>query len=801
LLTEEHTPLVNHPRYIPPLPADLPIELIRLTSHDHWSDAWMAIERFLEEQAPCIYVPVVDFRSTCITARLSSRVVVVATMMTDYRLEYEHVERLVRHWDAVVAVNSAIQRRAALWVPWLAANLVTIPICVPMPGDVPIRSAQGKLRLVYHGRLCQYQKRSLDFIDLLEQLEVRSVNFCLTLIGDGECRPALEKAATRFISDGRLVLSGTLPYEQTLEALRHQDVYILPSEFEGTPNALLEAMAYGCVPVVSDIETLTDIVAEGKTGFRCAIGDMQAFAAAVARLAADPVERVAMAERAATSVRQLGYDLETMIDRWQALFDRLETRTRHARYRPRGFMTAPPATFGGVSILPGEYSSFARLVNQVPLWPEPRTATRVSQHHRPHIAPLSEHRIILATTKGRISGVDVFAINLVQALLSRGLKAEILVTRPDEKVPDPMPFPDHIPVRTLAVEPGSSWQKRWALLRRTLIEHSPCIYIPNYDWYHSGICGTLPATVKVIGIAHSDDPAHYAHCLKLGSTWNGIVAVSKVVANHIRDLAPELADRLYTIPYGVGLPSSPISTVRSPHAPLRLLYAGRLIRYQKRVFDLLCILDALATRNVSVELTVVGSGPEEREFLQSSAQSLVSGRMRFMGGMANHHVQTLMAQADIFLLPSAFEGLPVSLLEAMAHGTIPVVTHSRSGVDEVIRHGENGFLVAVGDIDAFANYITHLSENPQQMAQMAQAARQTIETGGFTIHAMTESYLHLMEQIVSQPFSRPVTGILPPEDIRGWRSWLPPELPSPTVAVQSLRKRVELILKGLGSYF
>ena len=234
-----------------------------------------------------------------------------------------------------------------------------------------------------------------------------------------------------------------------------------------------------------------------------------------------------------------------------------------------------------------------------------------------------------------------------------------------------MPFPDHIPIRTLAVEPGSSWQKRWALLRRTLIEHSPCIYIPNYDWYHSGICSTLPATVKVIGTAHSDDPAHYAHCLKLGSTWNGILAVS-------------------------------------------------------------------------------------------------------------------------------FEGLPVSLLEAMAHGTVPVVAHCRSGVDEVIHQGKNGFLVTVGDIEGFVNYIIHLSENPQQMAQ---AARQTIETGGFTINAMTESYLHLMEQIVSQPFSRPVTGILPPEDIRGWRSWLPPELPSPTVAVQSLRKRVELILTGLRSYF
>lgn len=797
LLTEEHTSLVTHPRNSPPLPVDIPIDLIRLTSKDQWSEAWMAIERYLEEQAPCIYVPVVDFRSTCVTPRLSSRVTIIASMMTDFRLEYEHVERLARHWDGVAAVNSVIQRRAALWMPWLAANLVTIPICVPMPAGIPLRPTLGKIRLVYHGRLCVYQKRSPDFIELLEQLDILGVSFCLTLIGDGESRTVIEKEAERFLADGRLVLAGTLPYEKTLEALKEQDVYILPSDFEGTPNALLEAMAYGCVPVVSDIETLTDIVADGDTGFRCAIGDMRSFATAVAKLADDPAKRVEMAERAANSVRRLGYDLETMIDRWQALFDRLETRTRQTRQRPRNFMTPPPASFGGVSILPGHYDPYAQLVNQVPYWPEPQTGTKARRCHQPHTAPLNEHRIIVAASHGHISGMNVFASHLVQELLSRGLNAEILITRPDEKVPGPMPFPTHIPVRSLAVGPETSWKKRWALLRNTLIENSPCIFIPNYDWYHSGICGTLPATVKVLGIIHSDDPAHYAHCMKFAPCWNGIVAVSSVIKDHIKALDTALVDRLYTIPYGVAMPSSSGKKTRSPQTPLRLLYAGRLIRYQKRVFDLLLMLEALETRQVPVELTVVGSGPEEQEFVQASAQALVSGRMRFMGGMANNHVQTLMAQADVLLLPSAFEGLPMSVLEAMAHGTVPVVAHCRSGVDEVIRQGENGFLVPVGDIEGFTDRICDLAKNPQQLAQMSEAARKTIATGGFNIADMTDSYLQVMGQVVSKPFFRPVTDVLRPDHIPEWRSWLPPALPGPSHAIYDLKKRVKQTLKRM----
>ena len=253
-----------------------------------------------------------------------------------------------------------------------------------------------------------------------------------------------------------------------------------------------------------------------------------------------------------------------------------------------------------------------------------------------------------------------------------------------------------MPVRKLPVAPGDSWRRRWKILRRILSQDGPCIYIPNYDFQHSVICGTLPASVKVIGIVHSDDPIHYAHGVRLGATWNAVVAVSGAIAREVTALAPDLADRLHIIPYGVHLPALREPSPRPPGAPLRLLYAGRLIRYQKRALDLPCILESLAARGVAVELTVAGSGPDEREFLNASVQFLVNGRMRFVGSLANHHVQTLMSRSDVFVLPSAFEGLPVALLEAMAHGVVPVAAHCRSGVGEVIQHGENGFLVRRG---------------------------------------------------------------------------------------------------------
>jgi glycosyltransferase involved in cell wall biosynthesis len=785
LLTEEHTPLVSHVRHGPPLPADLPTDRIRLTAHDRWSEAWTALERYLEENAPCVWIPNADFRATCVAPRLSSRVTVVGVLHDDSALHYEHAAHQARAWDAVVAVNPVIQRRAASLMRWLAGKLTTIPIGVPLPNAVPRRPPAKELRLVYHGVLRQRQKRILDLVDILKSLDTRGVPARLCLIGDGEARAEIEARAGRFLADGRLVLRGTLPHGQALAALGEHDAYVLCSDYEGLPNAMLEAMARGCVPVVSDIATLADVVRDGHTGFRCPPGDVEAFASALAGLAAEPVRLAEMAQKAAASVRERGYDLETMVERWQALFARLEGRAQGGGRR-RGPMGPPPATLGGLSIYQVTWDGFPGLSNRVPLWPEPLAPRPARGHHASHCAPLRDHRVVLGVTSGRLSGVDVFSVRLVQALRDRGLRAEILVSHPDEQVPDPLPIPEDVPVRRLPVAPGDSWRRRWKLMRRSLTEDGPCVYIPNYDYQHSGICGTLPGSVKVVGIVHSDDPVHYAHCLRLGATWNSMVAVSQAIARELRALAPALADRLRVIPYGVELPARREPSPGQAGGPLRLLYAGRLVRYQKRALDLPRILAALAARGVSVELTVAGSGSDEREFLNASTQFLVNGQMRFVGGIANEHVATLMARSDVLVLPSAFEGLPVALLEAMAHGLVPVAAHCRSGVDEVIRPGENGFLVPVGDVDGFADRIAQLAGAPERLARMGRAARDTIEGGPFTVRAMADSYAALLEEVAAQPFSRPMTGLLLPDNLRGLRSWLPPVLPEPLRALLAL---------------
>ena len=112
------------------------------------------------------------------------------------------------------------------------------------------------------------------------------------------------------------------------------------------------------------------------------------------------------------------------------------------------------------------------------------------------------------------------------------------------------------------------------------------------------------------------------------------------------------------------------------------------------------------------------------------------------------------------------------------------------------------FSFGVGDRDGFADRIAQLAGTPEQLARMGHAARRTIEAGRFTVDAMAETYISLMEKVVSEPFARPITGMLPPDHLRGLRSWLPPELPGSIHALlrlqRGLARRVQGLVERLG---
>jgi glycosyltransferase involved in cell wall biosynthesis len=107
-----------------------------------------------------------------------------------------------------------------------------------------------------------------------------------------------------------------------------------------------------------------------------------------------------------------------------------------------------------------------------------------------------------------------------------------------------------------------------------------------------------------------------------------------------------------------------------------------------------------------------------------------------------------LAIADIFILPSRWEGLPIALLEAMSAG-LPVVATSVEGVEEVVNPVEHGWLVPVEDSCAIAEAIIDLLRHPEKRRVMGLSSRRRIERD-FSIDRMCNQYLDIMLRLHDQ---------------------------------------------------
>jgi glycosyltransferase involved in cell wall biosynthesis len=154
---------------------------------------------------------------------------------------------------------------------------------------------------------------------IADALTARSVPFRLRIAGKGVDRARMEEAMASHLAAGRVEFMGALTPEEIPQFLGETDVYLFTSHFEGCPNALLEAMMAGCVPVCGLIAGITDFLVEtGRTGFIKELGDAEGFAAAIASLHEDRTKLAALSRTVGAEARAR-YTDEVAADAYAAL--------------------------------------------------------------------------------------------------------------------------------------------------------------------------------------------------------------------------------------------------------------------------------------------------------------------------------------------------------------------------------------------------------------------------------------------------------------------------------------------------
>lgn len=490
------------------------------------------------------------------------------------------------------------------------------------------------------------------------------------------------------------------------------DMFLMSSRADPFPCVIHEAMAIG-LPIVC-FEGMTGAPeAFGEGGVVVPALDTSAMAEAILSLARDPERRAAMRRSLQSRVRA-DYRFETYV----------ETLISDA---------AP--------LLSGGRASLGRRC-------APDDARR---------------RVYFANSDWGVSGVNTFTVNLVRDLRQRGYEAEVLLTagrfgyyRPPgasfyEPLPEPLP---DVPYRVLQPRDASPAAKR-ETLRRFLLDHAPCILFPGYDYDITSLAKDLPPGIGVIGVTHADDSEHYDHTYQYGPYWNRIVGVSSEITRKIETLNPAFAPKLALIRCGIEPPPAAVveKSVLVKIAsidPVRLVYAGRFEVFQKRIFDYCRLADALEEASIPFHMTLAGAGSQLEAVRQRLAIHIAAGRVQVPGRLEHAKVISLLQRSHLFLMLSDFEGLPISMIEALQNGCVPVTYDLKSGISEIIHDRENGLILPRGDLSAVVAGVRAFVADPALRDRLVRGALATPQRYGLTRSAMGEQYDALLTRVFAE---------------------------------------------------
>ncbi len=538
------------------------------------------------------------------------------------------------------------------------------------------------------------------------------------------------------IAEGWLLHLGYVTPESLAALYRHAALVALPSLYEGFGLPLVEALAAGVPPVVSDLPVLREV--GGDAALFVPPDDPLAWTAALARVLGDEALRAELAERGCARAAASTGAARRRLRRRPGARRRLGRGAGRKLYcqpgmRPIRDLPPPPSSPRAATVPP----------------PEPRAVTRPSSV--PSLAQRGTPRLAvdLRAALGEVTGIGVYTRALLTALARRG-SFELLAVAHRSPRHGGWLREAGIAFEAQPAPYGVLWQQL-RLPRRLArgdvdLFWSPLQTLP--------LLGSVPAVVTVHDLTTLLLPE--THRLKVKLTQvpflarslaraRRIVVDSEATAADVRHFFPEATDRLRVVWAGVEPRFAPASPEQVAATRQRLgcpqgyvLYAGTL-EPRKNVALLLDAWLALRAEGADPPplLLAGGYGWKSRDLLQRLEREAGAG-VRLLGRLGDEEHLSVLQAARCFVYPSLYEGFGLPAVEALACGVPTVVAHT-SSLPEVV--GEAAWLVDAHDPGELADALRRLLDEPARAAELAargprQAARFSWETSAAQLEAV-----------------------------------------------------------------
>jgi colanic acid/amylovoran biosynthesis glycosyltransferase len=306
------------------------------------------------------------------------------------------------------------------------------------------------------------------------------------------------------------------------------------------------------------------------------------------------------------------------------------------------------------------------------------------------------------------------------------------------------------------------------------------VIIPNYSvaaYFASGIL--KKSKVGSLGIIHSDDP-FYRDIEKYFVTgdelWRvtSVACVSEFLSERVGASRVGSYPPVTYIPYGV-----PRISLRGKKNScfFEVIYCGRFIEYQKRINRTVNVCQSILREIDGTKITFIGDGPD-RGVVENFAH-LNEKNVQVLKWLDAESVMELMAAGQVLILLSDFEGMSIAMVEAMSVGLVPIVSNISSGVNQLIEHGVNGFVVDPNDQEMILSIIRQLKCDPVKLHRMSNACREIVVRQGLYLYQTAPLWADVIKATAKTASDLQVQPASKVDAIESFLEQLPPPSRSP----------------------
>lgn len=319
----------------------------------------------------------------------------------------------------------------------------------------------------------------------------------------------------------------------------------------------------------------------------------------------------------------------------------------------------------------------------------------------------------------RYSGAEKIARLLIEALHHQHGHEIGLILISGEGPYEEFPYVKQFPIKAIGNRYTRTW-KRQQQIRRIVAEEKYDVVVSFGVKFNIDVMEALRFSNTKVILCERNDPVSDPHrkILRIRRKLAYPAATAFVFQTDriAQFFGKRIAARSAIIPNFI---ENKLPMLYREDAPNRVVLTARLDDRQKNISMLLRAFERFSKEN-DYQLYIVGDGPDEKKFKQYVSEHNLEEKVIFTG---RQNVYDYLKDAQIYVLPSNYEGMPNSLIEAMASGIPSIATDcSGGGAAYLIEDGVNGTLIPVDDEDALVSALQQLAGDPERRQKYSQAA-------------------------------------------------------------------------------